>query len=394
MYPVRESWYGQTVAHRATVSPLLSSDPALIDAAVRLHSYLRTKHYRAGRLVGPDSGVRLNYRIGRFAKSYLGFVPWNDDLYYLQAQGYWTLANWLLFDITADERYRRIAVECCEAVLASQRDDGSWPYPHPEWRGRVTTYEGAWAAFGLLESFRRLGEPRFEDGVRRWHAFMDERIGYQAAPGGLAANYFADRKTSAVPNASADAVRFLAEVGDAFDEPEDRERCARILGFLATVQTPEGELPYEITTDLGAARMAHFQCFQYNAFEALGLIRYFTLTRDRAAVSVIQALLRFVVGGVTAGGHVLYQCGASPRRRVTYHAAAVAAALAAGTALELAEAEASSARAYRYVVSQQRDDGSFAHSVGDYGVLSDRRVYPRNLAMILLHLLSAADVRP
>jgi hypothetical protein len=41
------------------------------------------------------------------------------------------------------------------------------------------------------------------------------------------------------------------------------------------------------------------------------------------------------------------------------------------------------------LVARQREDGSFPHSRADYRILSDRRSYPRNLAMILVHLLAA-----
>ena len=77
---------------------------AAVSAARRLHRYLVRRHWREGRLIGPDSGVRFNYRVGRFAKGYLSFIPWRDDLYYLQAQGYWMLANWRLADFDGTGR--------------------------------------------------------------------------------------------------------------------------------------------------------------------------------------------------------------------------------------------------------------------------------------------------
>jgi len=53
-------------------------------------------------------------------------------------------------------------------------------------------------------------------------------------------------------------------------------------------------------------------------------------------------------------------------------------------------------RAFRWVLSQQREDGSFPRfSRGDYFVLSDRNEYPRYLAMTLFHLAERArDPRP
>ena len=54
------------------------------EAALRAHSYLVAAHWRDGALVGPDSGVRINYRVGRFVKGYLDAVPWHDAYAYVQ----------------------------------------------------------------------------------------------------------------------------------------------------------------------------------------------------------------------------------------------------------------------------------------------------------------------
>jgi hypothetical protein len=355
------------------------------EAAERLHGYLVEGHWREGGLIGPDSGIRFNYRIGRFVKSYLSRFPWRDELYYLQAQGYWILANWALADLGSHDGARAIAVAATDRILAEQRPDGAWAYPHPEWRGRVTTYEGAWASLGLLETYRRTSQPRYLAGALRWHEFAESRIGYQDVRGGRAANYFAGRTGSAVPNATTDAVRFLAEVAQATEDTNYTARAESLLAFLAEVQLPTGELPYEVTAT-APARLPHYQCFQYNAFECLGLLRYEELTGDRRASPIVEGLLRFVATGVAPDGSARYQCGRS-RRSVTYHAAALAASLTRAERLGYAVDPALARRLYAHVRGLQRDDGSFPHSRGDYVVASDRRAYPRNLAMILSHLL-------
>ena len=68
----------------------------IFQAALNLHRYLLVKHCEHSALVGPDVGIRFNARIGRFFKSAFRRVPWRDSYYYLQAQGYWVLANWVL----------------------------------------------------------------------------------------------------------------------------------------------------------------------------------------------------------------------------------------------------------------------------------------------------------
>ena len=60
----------------------------LTGATQRLYTYILEQHWNGDAIVGPDPGIRLNARMGRFVKTYLGFIPWSDDLVYLQAQGY------------------------------------------------------------------------------------------------------------------------------------------------------------------------------------------------------------------------------------------------------------------------------------------------------------------
>ncbi len=49
-------------------------------AALKLHKHIVDKHWDGQALLGPDLGVRFNYRIFRFFKSYLRHIAWNDDI--------------------------------------------------------------------------------------------------------------------------------------------------------------------------------------------------------------------------------------------------------------------------------------------------------------------------
>jgi len=70
------------------------------------------------------------------------------------------------------------------------------------------------------------------------------------------------------------------------------------------------------------------------------------------------------------------------------------AALSRATVLGLGDFRVLADQAYRRVLSLQRTDGGFEFfSQGNYGLLTDRRSYPRNLSMILCHLLSEAQIR-
>ena len=360
-------------------------------AALRLEDYLVSSHWNGRALIGPDQGIRLNYRIGRFLKSYLSQVRWKDSYCYVQAQGYWILDNWQLYSITGDGRYRDFAVRCSEFLLSQQQKDGSWLYPNPEWPGRIATAEGTWGCLGLLESYRQTGDQRVLEGILKWHRFVEEEIGFQAFGQELAVNYFHAKKGPRVPNNSAILLRFLAELADVTANVSYRERCAGLLRFLSAAQKPTGEFPYTVSGIEGGKIWPHFQCFQYNAFLCLDLMRYFDLTGDKTVLPLIRKLLPFLRAGVAEDGHSCFDCGNS-HRTVAYHTAVLAQALARASDFEILGYDTRAKRAYDYLLAVERPDGGFDFSRGDYYFFRDGRSYPRNLAMILYHLLPVVRV--
>lgn len=381
------------------MTPSVSVHGARWEAALRLHGYLERGHWRSPDLIGPDPGVRWNYRVGRFVKSALRQLRWGDDLVYLQGLGYWVIANVLLaagarqgsFVAEVDPRsFERLAATAADGILARQDDDGGWPYPNPEWRGRVATAEGTWASLGLIAAFRVTGERRYLDGALRWHAYVGREIGFQRRAGTLAVQYFAHRRGPRIPNNTAFYLRFLAELAEATGDHDVLAPCEALVAFLDEVQSPSGEFPYSVEGDGPGRLRAHFQCFQYNAYMTLDLLRYAALAADAAALAAAARCGRFLVGGIGATGAAAYACSERDRT-VTYHTAVVASAL---EALEHSSASVAasvstevSTRAFRHVLDLQRSDGSFPHSRGDYRVLRDDRAYPRYLAMLIVHLV-------
>jgi hypothetical protein len=358
----------------------------LFPSALQLHRYLLSKYWTGNALIGPDPGIRLNYRVGRFIKSYLSSIKWNDNYYYLQAQGYWILANWQLFNRTGEGSYREIALKCSAYMLKQQQEDGAWLYPNPEWRGRVATAEGTWGVLGLLESYRQTADPEILAGILRWHKFLIEVTGFQVQGNELAINYFANRDGMRVPNNSIFVLRFFLELAAVLNDESYLQPAEGMLNFLCAVQQPNGEFPYGVAENASTAQRLHFQCYQYHAFACLDLLRYYELRHETPVRSLLTKVLGFLRSGIATDGHALYECG-NYHRQVTYHAAALAAAFARAAQLEVADVSGLAMRAYSYVLQQQEPDGSFPHSRHDYYVLRDRRTYPRYLSMILYHLL-------
>ncbi|MFB3922083.1 MAG: hypothetical protein ACE145_10190 [Terriglobia bacterium] len=356
----------------------------LTAAAERLHAHLLRRHYDRGLLRGPDAGVRFNLRLWRFVRNALDFIPWHDDFVFMQTQGYWVLANWMLYEATREPRYRDLALESTEATLQLQRPDGAWAYPLPERKHLIATVEGDWGAVALLASYAREPHKEFLAGAVRWYDFLVKQIGFQKQRVGKAINYF-DRPRGNVPNNSVEAAWLFLRLWKATGDDQFLEHVDGLLEFVAAVQLPSGELPYVVESPHERGRV-HYLCFQYNAFQFLKLAWCAGLKPGTKADDILPPLARFLAQGVTPRGASRADCAhAGPE--VDYYTAVLAAALREADELGLVPSRDLSDRCYARILQRQRANGSFAYSTGDYGFLRDSRSYPRPLAMTLFHLL-------
>jgi hypothetical protein len=359
----------------------------VFNSAERLHAYLLRRHFDRGLLHGPDAGVRFNLRAWRFLKSAFAFFPWGDAYVFTQTQGYWVLANWMLFEATGDRRFRDIALQSTEATLALETPEGYWPYPLPERKHLIATLEGIWGASALLATFGREPRREFQEGAVRAYDFIMNRIGFQDHPRGKAINYF-DRPRGKVPNNSVIAAWFFLRIWKTTGDARFLEHVKALWDFVEAVQLPTGEIPYIVGSPHERARQ-HYLCFQYNAYQFLHLAWSRALKPDVGAQSVLARLARFLQTGVKPTGACANNCasvaGGGPE--VDYYTAALGAALYEAARMGLVENTALSERCYARVLAHQKPDGSFGYSAGDYGFLRDQRSYPRPQAMTLFHLL-------
>jgi hypothetical protein len=356
----------------------------LLNAAQRLHAHLARRHLAHGLLSGPDSGVRFNLRLWRFLKSGLYFIPWHDDYVFMQTQGYWALANWVLHETTGEPRYRELAIQASQAVLALQKPDGSWAYPLPERRHLIATVEGNWGALAMLATYAREPRQEFLNGAVRWYDFLVSHIGFQEHERGKAVNYY-DRPRGMVPNNSVEAAWFFLRLWKATREDRYLEHVEGLLEFLASVQLPSGELPYIVANRYEDGR-DHYLCFQYNAFQFLKLVWANALQSGALARDLLPHLAQFLAKGVTASGSSAADC-ARGRPEVDYYTGVLAAALFEAARHGWSDCAELNERCYARLLERQRADGSYAFSKGDYGFLDDGRSYPRPQAMTLFHLL-------
>ena len=369
----------------------MPSKEQILERCEQLHAYLVRRHYTKGLLHGPDPGVRFNWRLWRFAKSALEFFPWGDDYVFMQTQGNWVLANWVLFDATDNELYRRIALEATDATLALQKPEGYWTYPLPERRHLIAALEGIWGAVPLLVTYARTSRTELLRAAERVYEFLINRIGFQQHQPGEVINYF-DKPRGKIPNNSVIAVWFFLRLWQASGSERYLEHVVPLLEFIAAVQLPTGEIPYIVDSPLERGR-DHYLCFQYNAHQFIHLCRSEMLRPGVGTKPIFSKLWSFLQRGVQPNDSCANDCasagGTGPE--VDYYTAALGSAAHYAFRMGVDLNDEIAQRCFARVLARQKPDGSFGFSTGNYGFLKDSRSYPRYQAMTLYHLLSATD---
>jgi hypothetical protein len=206
---------------------------------------------------------------------------------------------------------------------------------------------------------------------------------------GLASKPFSTVQLGRCPNNSTLLLMMVAEAYNATRDSIYLEHCPGLVNFLIAAQLPDGKLPY-IVADKDNPGKDYYLCFQYNAFQFLDLARYHELTGDERIKPVLAGLARFLENGLTADGSSKFD-SFHDRPFIPYYTAVLGAALLRATQLGFHDYTSLYHRVYDRVLAIQRSDGSFTFSHYDYRILSDRRSYPRNQAMILKHLLMRAQ---
>lgn len=362
----------------------MPSREELQNAAERLYLHLLRQHYSNGTLHGPDAGIRFQLRLWRFLKSALDVIPWGDDYLFIQTQGYWILANWMLYELKGDPACRQVALDSTEATLRLQLPGGFWAYPLPERRHLIATVEGNWGAIGLLASYARERCDEYLAGALRWYEYLIGTIGFQEHSRGKAINYF-DKPRGKIPNNSVEALWVMLRLWKATGDSRYLEHLDAMLEFLEAAELPSGELPYIVDGPYEAGR-DHYLCFQYNSFQFLKLVWSYAMRQDAHIASMLPKVARFLERGITAVGASASDCH-HPKPEVDYYTAVLAAALGESEDHGWASSGGLSDRCYARLLARQKRDGSFVYSQGDYGLLRDGRSYPRPQVMTLFHLL-------
>lgn len=352
----------------------------------RLHSAL-SPFVADGALVGPDPVGRLNFRVWRFLFNYVSPL-WKEDWRFLQAQGYWTLANLILFRATGRDAYWTTATQSAEWIVSNQRADGAWDYPRVshERLDLIATVEGCWAGLALLEMYSVTGDSKWLVSARKWDSFVESQMRY--TPGEAdgvsfeAVNYYWPVKPRGrVTNNSTMMVNFSRLAAALSGDQGLAKHCDGMMKFIKAAQLPSGEFWYYL------GQRQHYLCFQYNAYQFLDLAHVYNREPSEELRQLLLRNVDFLRRGQATNGECLASCNrALPH--ISYHTAALAHAFYEGARLGLGEDLHDRSRlAVECLLSQVRSDAGWVHSIGDYGgLLSDRRRYPRYMAMTLYHL--------
>jgi uncharacterized protein YyaL (SSP411 family) len=361
----------------------MSQTNKYLKPALTLHHHIKENHWDGRGIIGPDPIGKIHWRFTRFVRSYLPWLPYDDRYLYLQGQAYWIMSNLSLAELTGRNSYIELAHLCADRIVECQREDGAWLHPPIRFRkGFISTVEGAWAGLGLIAIFKKTGKTSHLNAAQKWYDFQVDHSGFQRVGEGLAANYYSHSKVK-IPNVTTMTVWLSEELFQVTGDSKYREYNERMIRFVADSQLESGELPYELGR-------THFMCFQYNAFQFLDLANCYAYTYDPTTRKVLEKVARFLSSGVTDIGSCRYNCSrAFPE--VYYWATALASALRQAYQMGLGDYLALSERCYNYALTLQKRDGGFDFSRRSYGILTDRRSYPRYLAMILNHLLYRAS---
>lgn len=342
------------------------------------------KHWDGHTLIGPDPIGKIHWRVTRFAKSYFSWFTTEDRYIFYQGLAYWIKGNLLAYQLTQAQKYLDVARFCADYIVESQREDGAWEYPPLNFRkGKLATVEGGWASLALIDAHHVFGDEKYLQAAIQWYDFMVNVIGFTSYEDLLCINYY-QTPVGMVPNNATIALWLNAELFNITNDEKFMEYSDPQIRFLLHSQLENGELPY-------AFRIRdHLFCYQYNSFEFMDMVHYYEITKDERVWQLLEKLAHFLSTGVLANGGCKRDC-TRDNPQVNYWAAALAAAMHEAHRIGLgAHYHDLSEKGYAYVLSQQRTSGSFDFSFKDYGLLRDRRSYPRYLSMIFYHLLLRA----
>jgi uncharacterized protein YyaL (SSP411 family) len=123
--------------------------------------------------------------------------------------------------------------------MSRQTEKGCWLYDSPEWKGRVATVEGCFAAIGLLAVYRATTDRRYFDAAERWWRFMLEEVGFQDYDSeSKSLNYWANRESGMVPNNATLGLWLAAEMATITGDQSYLNCCPAMISFLKKCQLP------------------------------------------------------------------------------------------------------------------------------------------------------------
>jgi len=322
-----------------------------LPAANRLHTYIVNTHWNGQAISGPDPVGKLNWRIIRFVRSYTRWLPWPNNLVYLQGQGYWIEANLFLAHLKKEDAFLEYIQKTARFMAGQQLESGVWAHaPILERRGFLSAIETIWACLGLTTAYKALENPHFLQAASNGYNGILNVIRLRPFENGDGAslNFFAHTRYR-VPNITTMFLRLTARLYQLTGKTLFLTHNDQLIRFLEQSQMPNGELQYSYNS------IPHFQCYQYNSFQFLDLTYYYQITQDERVRKILGKMATFLQSGVTQNGSCRYDCF-TETPETNYWTAALAAALYKADQLELGAYAELSQRAYSRILSRQNKE--------------------------------------
>jgi hypothetical protein len=362
------------------------------------------EYYQDGLIRGPDPGLGLYLRGGRFLANHFFSGKVREKKYvFQQTQAYFIKSSLILYRITNDDEYKQRALEVGDKIVEMQNADGSWPYPIREWRDRTVTVDCNWAAMGLLDLYLETKNMKYLAATQKWIDFLITKVGYsKISEDEIGFRYFRPCSSGTLtPNVTTLSIALLARIYAIKQKGTYKDLISKGLNFIQCVIKPDGEIPYTILVDeknLTLRRRIfrrlsptdHYQCAQYHGFQLMDLCYAIEELGIEKIKDIVSRVSRFLQTFITEDGHVKVQCR-NNSSIINYHTSVVGAALLKADEILSLGLYNMGRKAMDFVLKQQTKKGGFPFSQREYKVFSDTFEYPRANAFILYHLLMYAN---
>jgi len=282
-----------------------------------------------------------------------------------------------LYKKTKNKVYLNQAISGASWLMQNQNKSGFWVFRTFERkRRRIQTVDSTMGALALLSLYKITKDQKLLSTSKKWLEYITNN-GLIKKNNHTYCMYYldGDMEDLQVTNVSCCIVHLLSEFYSVSKEEKYKEIANKLIPFIKSMQLPSGEFKY-------SSRRDHYQGPQYNAFQILFLLSYYTITKDEDLKNILITTKKYLESSVNVDGSihfgpVKYAFNTS-NRKLYYHSAVVAAALSEFRDQVGNVNDRKILDCISFALLGQRADGSFSFGQKAlFGFLDDIVPYPR-----------------